>query len=171
MNDWKNKIIRILNKARGILFIRGFQHSFNIMFLGQCLKTNHNVSWQYLEILKTNHNVSWIYLKILKTNQRSITIFSITNQYKTVWNFLKHSALQRKTKEHARCYNGQKTTKNCFSCFGSCQTRFPETQEFIDSTLKEECEKERMTADEVIFYKFKSKKLAWINILVLDLVL
>ena len=44
-------------------------------------------------------------------------------------------------------------------------SRFPETQEFIDSTLKEECEKERMTADEVIFYKFKSKKLAWINIL------
>ena len=28
--------------------------------------------------------------------------------------------------------------------------RFPETQEFIDITLKEECEKERMTADEVI---------------------
>ena len=38
--------------------------------------------------------------------------------------------------------------------------KFPETQKFNDSTLKEECEKERMTADEVIFYKFKSKKLA-----------
>ena len=31
------------------------------------------------------------------------------------------------------------------------RNRFPETQEFIDSTLKEEYEKERMTADEVIF--------------------
>ena len=39
-------------------------------------------------------------------------------------------------------------------------SKFPETQKFIDSTLKEECENERMTADEVIFYKFKSKKLA-----------
>ena len=29
--------------------------------------------------------------------------------------------------------------------------RFLETQESIDSTLKEECEKEKMTADEVIF--------------------
>ena len=48
---------------------------------------------------------------------------------------------------------------------------FPETNEFIDSTLKEECEKEKMTADKVIFYKFKSKELAWINIFVLDLVL
>ena len=49
------------------------------------------------------------------------------------------------------------------------RNRFPETQEFIDSTLKEECEKQGMTADEVIFYKFKSKKLVWINIFVLDL--
>ena len=38
--------------------------------------------------------------------------------------------------------------------------KLPEIQKFIDSTLKEEWEKERMTADEVIFYKFKSKKLA-----------
>ena len=40
------------------------------------------------------------------------------------------------------------------------RSRFSETNEFINSTLKEEHEKERMTADEVIFYKFKSKKLA-----------
>ena len=40
------------------------------------------------------------------------------------------------------------------------RNRFPERNEFVDSTLKEECEKERMTADEIIFYKFKSKKLA-----------
>ena len=45
--------------------------------------------------------------------------------------------------------------KNCFICI-----RFSETNELIDSTLKEECEKERITAGEVIFYKFKSKKLA-----------
>ena len=29
---------------------------------------------------------------------------------------------------------------------------FRETNEFIDSTLKEQCEKEKMTADEVIFF-------------------
>ena len=51
--------------------------------------------------------------------------------------------------------NGQKMIKNCFICI-----RFPETNDFIDSTFKEECEKERITAHEVIFYKFKSKKLA-----------
>ena len=53
-------------------------------------------------------------------------------------------------------------------------SRFPETQEFIDSTLKEECEKERMTVDEVIFLaskRAKKKKSALINIFVLDLVL
>ena len=52
------------------------------------------------------------------------------------------------------------------------KSRFPETLEFIENTLREECEREKMTADEVIFYKFRSKKkLAWINIFVLGLVL
>ena len=65
----------------------------------------------------------------------------------------------------------KKRLKIALAVLEAVKSRFPETQEFIDSTLKEECEKERMTADEVIFYKFQSKKLAWINIFVLDLVL
>ena len=65
----------------------------------------------------------------------------------------------------------KKRLKIALAILDAVKIRFLETQEFIDSTLKEECEKERMTADEVIFYKFKSKKLAWINIFVLDLVL
>ena len=65
----------------------------------------------------------------------------------------------------------KKRLKIALAVLDAIKSRFPETQEFIDSTLKEEYEKERMTADEVIFYKFKSKKLAWINIFVSDLVL
>ena len=65
----------------------------------------------------------------------------------------------------------KKRLKIALAVLDAIKSRFPEAQEFIDSTLKEECEKERITADEVIFYKFKSKKLAWINIFVLDLVL
>ena len=49
------------------------------------------------------------------------------------------------------------------------KSRFPENQEFIGNTLQEECEKEKITADEVILYKFRSKELVWINIFVLDL--
>ena len=49
------------------------------------------------------------------------------------------------------------------------KSKFPETQEFIDDTLKDKCEKEKITADEVIFYKFRGKELAWKNIFVLDL--
>ena len=59
----------------------------------------------------------------------------------------------------------RKRLKIAVAVLNAVKSRFLETQEFIDSTLKEECEKERMNADEVIFYKFKSKKLAWINIL------
>ena len=55
----------------------------------------------------------------------------------------------------------KKRLKIVLSVLDAVRSRFLETKEFIDSTLKEECEKERMTADEVIFYKFKSKKLAF----------
>ena len=41
--------------------------------------------------------------------------------------------------------------KSALSVLDTVRNRFPETNEFIDSTLKEECEKEKMTADEVIF--------------------
>ena len=54
----------------------------------------------------------------------------------------------------------KKRVKIVLAVLDTVKSKFPKTQEFIDSTLKEECEKERMTADEVIFYKFKSKKLA-----------
>ena len=49
------------------------------------------------------------------------------------------------------------------------KSKFPETQEIIDNALKDECEKEKITADEVIFYKFRSKEVAWKNIFVSDL--
>ena len=63
----------------------------------------------------------------------------------------------------------KKQLKILLAVLNVVRSTFPETIEFIDSTLKEECEKERMTADEVIFYKFKSKKLFWMNMFVLDL--
>ena len=56
----------------------------------------------------------------------------------------------------------KKRLKIALSVLDAVRNRFPETNEFIDSTLKEECEKERMTPDEVSL-KFKSKQLAEIN--------
>ena len=58
----------------------------------------------------------------------------------------------------------KKRLKIALAVLDAAESRFPETPEFIDITLKEECEREKITADEVIFYKFRSKKIAWINI-------
>ena len=44
----------------------------------------------------------------------------------------------------------RKRLKITLSVLDAVRNRFPETNEFIDSTLKEECEKERITSDEVI---------------------
>ena len=53
----------------------------------------------------------------------------------------------------------RKRLKIALSVLDAVRNIFSATNEFIDSIFKEECEKERITADEVIFYKFKSKKL------------
>ena len=39
----------------------------------------------------------------------------------------------------------KKQLKIALAVLNAIKSRFPETQEFIDGTLKEECEKEKMT--------------------------
>ena len=59
----------------------------------------------------------------------------------------KTSAPYLKIKKHARVIKmDKKRLKIALSVLDAVRVRFPETQEFIDSTLKEECEKEKMTA-------------------------
>ena len=38
--------------------------------------------------------------------------------------------------------------------------RFSDTKNFIDNMMEEQCQKEKISVEEVIFYKSKSKKLA-----------
>ena len=45
----------------------------------------------------------------------------------------------------------KKRLKVALAVLDAVKSRFPETQEFLDSTLKKECEREKMTANEVIF--------------------
>ena len=52
----------------------------------------------------------------------------------------------------------KKKLKIALAVLNAVKSRFPETQEFIENTLREECEREKMTADEVTFYKFRGKK-------------
>ena len=67
---------------------------------------------------------------------------------------------------------GKKRLKIALTVLDAVGSTFLERNEFIDSVLKEECEKEKVTADEIIFLLLDlQKKLAWINIFVLDLVL
>ena len=45
----------------------------------------------------------------------------------------------------------KKRLKNALAVLNAVRNTFLETNEFIDSPLKEECEKERMSAEGVIF--------------------
>ena len=52
----------------------------------------------------------------------------------------------------------KKRLKIALAVLDGDKSKFPETQEFIDSTLKEECEKEKMTADEAVFLLLNLQK-------------
>ena len=66
-------------------------------------------------------------------------------------NILGRSALYLNIKKHARVINmDKKRLRVALSVIDAVRSRFAETNQFIDSTVKEECEKEKMTADEVI---------------------
>ena len=52
----------------------------------------------------------------------------------------------------------KKRLKIALAVLNAVRCAFPETNEFIDSTLKEECEKERMTVDELIFLLLNVQK-------------
>ena len=66
--------------------------------------------------------------------------------------FIEHSALKSKIKEDALVVKmDKKRLKIALVVLNAVRRTFPETNNFIDSTLKEKYEKERMAADEVIF--------------------
>ena len=48
----------------------------------------------------------------------------------------------------------KKRLKIALAVLNAVRSTFLETNEFTDSTLKEECEKERMTVDKVNFFYF-----------------
>ena len=52
----------------------------------------------------------------------------------------------------------KKQLKIALAVLNAARSTFPWTNEFIDSTLKEECEKERITAEEVIFLLLNLQK-------------
>ena len=45
----------------------------------------------------------------------------------------------------------KKLLKVAFAVLEAVKKRFPDTKQFIDDTMEEECQKEKISADEVIF--------------------
>ena len=64
-----------------------------------------------------------------------------------------------KIKEHTRVVKmDKKLLKVVLVVLNAVKSRFTDTKGFVDDTLKEECEKEKKTADEVIFLLLNLQK-------------
>ena len=57
----------------------------------------------------------------------------------------------------------KKTLKVALAVLDAVNGKFPETKKFIDDTRDDECQKKKISADEVIFFR-RSKKLGQKNI-------
>ena len=59
----------------------------------------------------------------------------------------------------------KKRLRIALTVLGAVKTKFPETKQFIDNTMEDGCQKEKISADEAIFfYKSRWKELAQKNI-------
>ena len=61
------------------------------------------------------------------------------------------SALE-KIKEYARVTMDKKRLRVTLAVLEAVENRFPETKKFTDNTAEDECPKEKISADEVIFF-------------------
>ena len=61
------------------------------------------------------------------------------------------SALEKKFKKHARVKMDKKRLKVALVVLNAVETKYPETKQFIDDTMEEKCQKEKISAEEVIF--------------------
>ena len=46
----------------------------------------------------------------------------------------------------------KKRLRVALTILDAVKTKYPETKQFIDNTMEEECQKEKISADEVIFF-------------------
>ena len=59
----------------------------------------------------------------------------------------------------------KKRLKVALAVLDAVKIRYPETKQFIDDSIEDECRKEKISAEEVIlFYKSTSKELAQKNV-------
>ena len=58
----------------------------------------------------------------------------------------------------------KKRLKIAFRVLGAVKEHFPDTKNFVEDMIEEQCQKENISLEEVIFYKSRSKKLAQKNI-------
>ena len=95
-----------------------------------------------------------------------MTIFGIMYRYKNAEILQGESSALEKVTKYVRITKNmdKKRLKIALAMLDAVKINFPETKKFIDDTTEDECQKEKISADEVFFYKSRSKEKAQKNI-------
>ena len=82
-----------------------------------------------------------------------MTIFGIMYRNKKAEILQGESSALEKIKKRARVAKmDKKRIKVALVVLNAVKTKYPETKQFIDDTMEEECQKEKISAEEVIFF-------------------
>ena len=65
---------------------------------------------------------------------------------------LGESSALEKIKKHERVAMDEKRLKVVLTVLEAAKPKYPETKQFIDNTMKEECQKENISTNEIIFF-------------------
>ena len=94
-----------------------------------------------------------VFINFKNQSQRFMTIFGIMYRYKKAEILQGESSALEKIKEHVRVVKMEKKRlKVALAVLDAVKVKFPETKRFIDDIMEDECQKEKISAEEVIFF-------------------
>ena len=89
-----------------------------------------------------------------KDQSQRFNIFGITCRYKNAEMLLSASSAPEKKVKHTRITTDEKKLRIILKVLEAVKKNFPGTKNFIDDMMEEQCQKEKMSVEEVIFLQF-----------------
>ena len=93
-----------------------------------------------------------------KDQSQRFNIFGITCRYKKAEMLLSASSALEKKVKHTRITTDKEKLRIILKVLEAVKENFPGTKSFIDDMMEEQCQKEKISVEEVIFLQFQKQK-------------
>ena len=109
-------------------------------------------------IFKDQSERFMIIFRNFKNQSQRFNIFGIMYQYKNAEMLLGASSALEKKVKHTRITMGKKKLRIILKVLEAVKENFPDTKNFIGNMIEKQCQKEKISVEEVIFLQVKKAK-------------